>query len=203
MNLSRVTSRERADRLGQPGLVIWFTGLSGAGKTTLAARLERHLFDQGKSVYFLDGDALRRGLCRDLGFTERDRQENVRRAGAIARILADAGLIVLVALISPFRRDRDQIRSSLPAGRFIEVFVNAPLEVCEQRDVKGLYQKARAGLVADFTGISSPYELPLTAEIELRTDALSVEQCLDQLSASLADKLARADEWASASEVLT
>jgi adenylylsulfate kinase len=191
MNLSRVTCRERVARFGQPGLVIWFTGLSGAGKTTLAARLERRLFDQGKPVYFLDGDALRLELCRDLGFTAADRQENVRRAGAVARILADAGLIVLVALISPFRRDRDQIRSSLPAGNFIEVFVNAPLEICERRDVKGLYQKARAGLLADFTGISSPYEPPLAPEVELRTDAQNVEQCLNQLSARLGDTLAQ------------
>ena len=183
MNSRPVSSQERAARQGQSGLVVWFTGLSGAGKTTLSTALERKLFDQGHLAYLLDGDILRTGLCRDLGFSAKDRRENVRRAGEVARVLADAGFIVLAAFISPFRQERDAIRAALPSGKFIEVFVNAPLATCEQRDVKGLYRKARAQQLADFTGISSPYESPLTPELELRTEQDNVNVCLEQLCA--------------------
>jgi adenylylsulfate kinase len=189
MNASPFDSREKNLRHGCPGLVIWFTGLSGAGKTTLAAALERRLSGQGTPTYLLDGDVLRLGLCRDLGFSLEDRKENIRRAGSVAQILADTGLVVLVALISPFRLDRDRIRSSLPPGKFVEVFVDTPLQICEQRDVKGLYKKARTGLISEFTGISSPYEPPLVPEVELRTDSQNVEQCVNQLSAYLDDKI--------------
>jgi len=162
-------------------MVIWFTGLSGAGKTTLATMLERRLFEQGRRTYLLDGDILRTGLCRDLGFSATERQENVRRAGEVARLLADGGLITLVAFISPFREDRERVRHSMGKVGFAEVYVNAPLEVCERRDVKGLYRRARAREIPEFTGISSPYEHPLTPEVELRTDLETTEQCLDRL----------------------
>lgn len=161
--------------------MIWFTGLSGAGKTTLAGAVERVLFAQGCRTYFLDGDRLRTGLCRDLGFSMEDRRENVRRVGHVAHLMANAGLICLTALISPFRDDRAQARALLPAGHFVEVFVNAPLAVCEQRDPKGLYRKARAQELHDFTGISSPYEAPENPELEIRTDLLSIEESVGQV----------------------
>ena len=141
-------------------------------------------------MYLLDGDALRLGLCSELGYSIADRRENVRRAGEVARILADAGFIVLAALISPLRQDRERIRISLAQAQFIEVFVNAPLEICEQRDVKGLYQKARTGLISEFTGVSSPYEPPLNPELNLRTDLKSVKECLDQLHIYIAARIA-------------
>ncbi len=184
-----VSARERQNRYGHPGLVVWFTGLSGAGKTTLSTRLERRLFDKGRLAYALDGDAVRAGLCRDLGFSARDRRENVRRAGEVAGLLADAGFIVLAAFISPFRSEREAIRSALPPGRFAEVFVNAPLATCEGRDVKGLYQRARAQQLPEFTGISSPYEAPLTPDLELRTDQEGIEACLEKLNALVEDRL--------------
>ena len=189
MNPTPVSAAERAVRHGHPGLVVWFTGLSGAGKTTLATALERKLFSANRLVYLLDGDILRTGLCRDLGFSAADRHENVRRAGEVARVLADAGFIVLAAFISPFRKERDDIRAALPPGKFIEVFVNAPLETCELRDPKGLYKKARANQIAEFTGISSPYEPPLAPDLELRTDRDSVEVCLQQLAAAVEARL--------------
>jgi adenylylsulfate kinase len=185
MSLSPVSTIERAQRYGQSGLVVWLTGLSGAGKTTLSTALERKLFDQGRLVYLLDGDILRTGLCRDLGYSAADRHENVRRAGEVARVLANAGFIALAAFISPFRQERDAIRAALPPGRFIEVFVNAPLETCERRDAKGLYKKARANKIPDFTGISSPYEPPLKPELELHTDRDSVDDCLQKLCAAV------------------
>jgi adenylylsulfate kinase len=180
-----VSASERAARHGHPGMIVWFTGLSGAGKTTLSTALEHELFAQGKLVYLLDGDILRTGLCRDLGFSEKDRHENVRRAGEVARVLADSGFIVLAAFISPFRAERDAIRAGMPAGKFIEVFVNAPLATCETRDVKGLYKKARANQIPEFTGISSPYEQPANPELELRTDLESVETCVARLCSAV------------------
>jgi adenylyl-sulfate kinase len=171
----KITASLREERNGHPGLVIWLTGLSGAGKTTIATELERQLFKAGHHTYLLDGDILRRGLCRDLGFTPMDRRENIRRVGEVAALFADAGCIAIAAFISPFHEDRDGIRKILGPKRFIEVFVDAPLEVCEQRDVKGLYAKARAGLLKEFTGVSSPYEPPLDPEVRVRTDQLSLE----------------------------
>lgn len=171
---ARITAVLREERNGHPGLVIWLTGLSGAGKTTVATELERQLFRAGRHTYLLDGDILRRGLCRDLGFAPMDRRENIRRVGEVAALFADAGCIAIAAFISPFREDRDIIRRILGPKRFVEVFVNAPLEVCERRDVKGLYAKARAGQLKEFTGVSSPYEAPLQPEVEIRTDQLTV-----------------------------
>jgi adenylyl-sulfate kinase len=171
-----VTPDERAARDGQTGMVVWFTGLSGAGKTTLAVSVERRLFDLGYRTFLIDGDLLRAGLCSDLGYSAADRHENVRRAGAVSSLMANAGLICLTALISPFRADRARARSLLPVGRFLEVYVNAPLSVCEARDAKGLYRRARANEIPNFTGISSAYEPPEASDFEVRTDLLSVEE---------------------------
>lgn len=185
MKTSPITTAERAARHGHGGLIVWFTGLSGAGKSTLSAAMERKLFESGKLAYLLDGDILRTGLCRDLGFSAADRHENVRRAGEVARVLADAGFIVLAAFISPFRKERDDIRAAMPPGKFIEVFVNAPLATCETRDVKGLYKKARANQIPEFTGISSPYEIPLQPELNLHTERDSIEACLQKICAAV------------------
>lgn len=171
----KITAALREQRNGHPGRVIWLTGLSGAGKTTIATELERQLFNAGRHTFLLDGDILRRGLCRDLGFGAEARRENIRRAGEVAALFAEAGCIAIAAFISPFREDRDIVRGILAPGRFVEVFVNAPLAVCEQRDVKGLYAKARAGVLKEFTGVSSPYEAPLHPEVEIHTDQLSVQ----------------------------
>lgn len=184
-SVRKVTAAERTPRNGHVGRVVWFTGLSGAGKSTIALALERRLFDAGQQVYVLDGDIVRTGLCSDLKFSHTDRTENIRRIGEVARILADAGLLVIVAFISPFRADRDRARSLMAAGRFTEVFINAPLEVCERRDVKGLYARARRNEIADFTGITSPYEPPLQPEVELRTDLLSIGEAVERVAAFL------------------
>ncbi len=191
MDFNPITTTERAVRHGHPGLIVWFTGLSGAGKTTLSTALERKLFSANRVVCLLDGDILRAGLCRDLGFSAADRQENIRRAGELARSMANNGIIVLAAFISPFRQQRDAIRTTMPPGKFIEVFVNAPLGACELRDVKGLYKKARANQIPEFTGISSPYEAPLAPELELRTDVDSIETCLDKLVAVVEARLVK------------
>ena len=183
---SHVARVDREQRHGHPGRIVWLTGLSGAGKSTLAMALERQLFDACRNVYVLDGDIVRGGLCSDLGFSPDDRVENIRRIGEVARIMADAGLLVIVAFISPFRADRDRVRAGMPLGRFTEVHVSTPLEVCEQRDTKGLYAKARAGELSDFTGISSPYEAPESPEVRLPTEQLSVDQCVNRIMAVLA-----------------
>lgn len=180
-----VTKSERAGLKKQQPVVLWFTGLSGAGKSTVAGALETELVSLGYHTYLLDGDNVRHGLCRDLGFSEQDRRENIRRVGELAKLMADAGLIVLSAFISPHREERALVRDLLPDGEFMEVFVDASLEVCESRDPKGLYKKARAGEIPNFTGIDSEYEAPLNAEIHLKagdnTVAQLVEQCLTEL----------------------
>ena len=184
--ISHVAPADREQRHGHPGRIVWLTGLSGAGKSTLAMALEHRLFDAGRNVYVLDGDIVRGGLCSDLGFSPDDRAENIRRVGEVARIMADAGLLVVVAFISPFRADRDRVRACMPAGRFTEVHVSTPLEICEKRDTKGLYAKARAGELPDFTGISSPYEAPESPEVRLPTEKMSVDECVDSVVAVLA-----------------
>ncbi|HVV02346.1 MAG TPA: adenylyl-sulfate kinase [Verrucomicrobiae bacterium] len=177
----KVTSRQRETRNGHLGCVLWLTGLSGAGKSTIATDLERELFSLGKHVYVLDGDNVRHGLCSDLGFAPEDRAENIRRIGEVAKLFADAGVICITAFISPYRSDRDLVRKILPRDRFIEVYVNAPLEICEQRDPKGLYAKARANEIKEFTGISAPYEPPVNPELELRTDRLTVPEAVAKI----------------------
>lgn len=177
----KVTRKQREMRNGHQGCVLWLTGLSSAGKSTIATELERELFNLGRHAYVLDGDNIRHGLGSDLGFSPKDRTENIRRIGEVAKLFADAGVICITAFISPYREDRNLVRRILPEGRFIEVFVNAPLEVCEQRDPKGLYAKARAKEIKEFTGISAPYEPPLAPELELRTDQQSVAECVTRI----------------------
>ena len=177
----KVTSEQRELRNGHTGCVLWLTGLSSAGKSTIATELERELFNLGRHAYVLDGDNIRHGLGSDLGFSPKDRTENIRRVGEVAKLFADAGVICITAFISPYREDRALVRKILPAGRFIEVYVNAPLEVCEQRDPKGLYAKARAKEIKEFTGISAPYEAPARPELELRTDQLTVAECVTRI----------------------
>jgi bifunctional enzyme CysN/CysC len=177
-----VTAEERRRRNGHRGAVVWLTGLSGAGKSTLAMALERRLFAQGASVYVLDGDNVRAGLNSDLGFSPDDRAENIRRIGEVAALFADAGMIVITAFISPIARDREIARKAA-SDTFHEVYVAADLATCEARDVKGLYKRARAGEIAEFTGISSPYEAPGSPELTLDTADLSIERCVDELVA--------------------
>jgi bifunctional enzyme CysN/CysC len=161
--------------------VLWFTGLSGAGKSTIANEVEKRLNLMNRHTFLLDGDNIRHGINKDLGFTEADRIENIRRVGEIAKLMADAGLIVLTAFISPFRIERDMVRAMLPAGEFVEIFVETPLEVAEARDVKGLYKKARAGALKNFTGIDSPYEAPGDPEIRVNTVEMTPAEAADYI----------------------
>lgn len=167
--------------LRQRGCVLWFTGLSGSGKSTLAAALEATLLGEGHAAFVLDGDNVRHGLNKDLGFTDADRVENIRRVAEVAKLMVDAGLIVITAFISPFRSERQMARGLVEDGEFIEVFVDTPLEVAEQRDVKGLYRKARRGDLKNFTGIDSPYEPPEAPEIHIEAARCTVEQAADQV----------------------
>jgi len=178
---SGVTREQREAANAHRGAIIWFTGFSGAGKSTLAHAVESVLHSYGCKTYVLDGDNVRHGLCGDLGFTEKDRQENIRRVGEVAKLFMDAGLIVLAAFISPYRADRDRVRAMAGPGGFIEVYCEAAIEVCEARDVKALYKKARAGEISEFTGISSPYEAPETAELVLNTGVISLDSCVQQV----------------------
>lgn len=180
-----VSRSDRERTLGQRGAVVWLTGLSGAGKSTVAREVERALAARGRLCYVLDGDNLRHGLCADLGFAAADRAENVRRAGHVAALLADAGVLAVTALISPFRADRDAVRA-LVGERFVEVYVDAPLPVCEARDPKGLYRQARAGALPQFTGIDSPYEPPLRPELHLQTAAQTAAEAAAAVVALLA-----------------
>nr|AGC72031.1 adenylylsulfate kinase [uncultured bacterium A1Q1_fos_500] len=165
---------QRAQRLQQTPMVVWFTGLSGSGKSTLANAVDHALWERGYATYLLDGDNVRHGLCKDLGFSVADRAENIRRVGEVARLMVDAGLIVLASFISPSHQERDAVRARFEHGRFIEVHVATPLEVCEQRDPKGLYRLARAGSLPEFTGISAPYDPPTMPEIIIDTSKQSL-----------------------------
>jgi adenylylsulfate kinase len=178
---TKVSKEQREQLMEQHASLIWFTGLSGSGKSTIAVQLEAQLHNLGYKTYLLDGDNIRAGLNKDLTFTAEGRVENIRRIGEVSKLLLDAGVIVLSAFISPFQADRRQVKEIVGAQNYIEVFVDAPLEVCEQRDVKGLYKKARAGEVKNFTGIDSPYEAPTNADIVLQTGALSVEESVGRL----------------------
>jgi adenylylsulfate kinase len=176
-----VTRVDREKNNGHRGVVVWFTGLSGAGKSTISAAVEQELTKRGLHTYSLDGDNIRFGLCQDLGFSANDRAENIRRIGEVAALMLDAGLIVLSAFISPAREHRDTVRKRLPEGCFIEVYVSTSLEACEARDVKGLYAKARAGEIKGFTGIDDPYEAPESAELTLDTAGKSVDACVQEV----------------------
>lgn len=180
-----VTSDERKKLKGHKGCILWFTGLSGAGKSTVANTVDHKLHALGKHTYLLDGDNIRLGLNKNLGFSAEDRAENIRRIGEVAKLFADSGTITLTAFISPYRKDRDAVRALLPAGGFVEVYVNASLETCEGRDPKGLYKKARAGLIKGFTGIDDPYEAPESAEIVLDSNGRGIDELADEVVAYL------------------
>lgn len=176
-----VNRSEREKQNGHRGFTLWFTGLSASGKSTLAVATERALFDKGYRTYILDGDNIRHGLNANLGFSPEDRTENIRRIGEVAKLFTDCGIINMTAFISPYRQDRDNVRSIFSEGDFIEIYVDCPLTVCEERDPKSMYKKARAGLIQQFTGIDAPYEAPRHPEIELATDQLSVTNCVAQI----------------------
>jgi len=176
-----ITQSERAEIKNQTPMCLWMNGLSGAGKSTLANALEQELNKNGRHTYILDGDNLRHGLNSDLGFSEADRNENVRRAAETACLMVDSGLIVIVGLISPFRKERNWARSLFNDEQFKEIFISTPIGECEKRDVKGLYKKARQGEVKDFTGIDSPYEPPINSEVTIDTQNLSVIECVNQI----------------------
>jgi adenylylsulfate kinase len=176
-----VTRSRREQQNGHHGGIIWFTGLSGAGKSTLAHAAEEKLYQMGCRTFVLDGDNVRHGLCSDLGFTDKDREENIRRIGEVAKLFMEAGVIVLAAFISPYRADRERVRGMVEHGDFLEIFCDSPIEICETRDVKGLYKKARTGQIANFTGISSPYEAPDNPELTVNTGKAQLDECVQQV----------------------
>lgn len=177
----KITKKDRARLNGHRSFILWFTGLSGSGKSTIAHRLEEKLLKNGVRTYVLDGDNIRTGLNKDLGFSAEDREENIRRIGHVAKLFVDAGLVVLTAFISPYKKDRAAVRSLVGSDEFVEIYVKCPLEICEQRDVKGLYGKARRGLVKQFTGIDDPYEEPENPEVILETDKVNLERCVEEI----------------------
>ena len=181
----QVSRPDRETILGQRGATVWLTGLSGSGKSTIAVATEQKLFERGRLAYVLDGDNIRQGLNRNLGFSPEDRTENIRRIGEVAKLFTDAGIIALTSFISPYRADRDAVRAIMEPGDFVEVLVDASVETCEKRDIKGLYAKARAGEIPEFTGISAPYEAPERPELELDTDQMSVAESVERLLAYL------------------
>jgi adenylylsulfate kinase len=185
---SEVTAEARRSQAGQQAATVWLTGLSGAGKSTLACALEAMLIRAGRMAYILDGDNLRHRLNRDLGFSPADRQENIRRSAEVAKMMNDAGLIVIGAFISPLRSDREIARAIIGEDNFVETYVSTPCAVCEERDPKGLYKKARAGLIPEFTGVSAPYEVPLAPAMALDTGELSLEQACERLFQHLAQR---------------
>lgn len=176
-----VTRARREALNGHRGAILWFTGYSGAGKSTLAHAVEESLYQCGCRTFVLDGDNVRHGLCGDLGFTAEDRVENIRRVGEVAKLFMEAGVIVLTAFISPFRTERERVRALVEHGEFIEIYCDSPIEICETRDVKGLYKKARAGLIPEFTGISSPYEVPLNPELIVNTGTSDLDTCVQEV----------------------
>lgn len=187
-HIGEVDQAARTAAHGHAGATLWFTGLSGSGKSTIAHRVERVLIERGAFAYVLDGDNIRHGLNRDLGFSAEDRVENIRRIGEVARLFTNAGAIVVTAFISPYRADRERVRELMPSGQFIEVFVDTPIAVCEARDPKGLYKKARSGDIKNFTGIDAPYEAPTAPEVHLRTENLSVDEAAAMVVEYLAEQ---------------
>lgn len=185
---SEVTKAERQEKNGHKSVVLWFTGLSGSGKSTISVALEKALFERGVRSYRLDGDNIRHGLNNNLGFSPEDRKENIRRIGEVSKLLADAGLITLTAFISPYREDRDHVREILEDGEFVEVYTKASVAACEERDPKQLYKKARAGEIKNFTGIDAPYEAPEHPEIIVDTEENSVEEAVEQIIRYLEDQ---------------
>lgn len=183
-----VTRTRREVQNGHRGAIIWFTGLSGSGKSTLAHAVEEALYQQGCHTFVLDGDNVRHGLCGDLGFSSKDREENIRRIGEMAKLFMEAGVIVLTAFISPYRADRERVRGMVEHGDFIEIYCDAPIEVCEARDVKGMYKKARAGQIAEFTGISSPYEAPQNPELTVNTGGTELDACVRHVIAEMVQR---------------
>ena len=183
-----VDRAERAKARGHRSAILWFTGLSGSGKSTLANAVNAALFKRGLATYVLDGDNIRHGLCKDLGFSDADREENIRRIGEVAKLFLDAGLIVLTAFVSPFRADRDKARALVEDGDFLEIHCDAALDVCESRDPKGLYAKARAGQIKEFTGISSPYEAPENAELRIDTGGQELQESVEVVIRALQDR---------------
>jgi adenylylsulfate kinase len=190
----RVTKADRNKKNKHHSFLIWFTGLSGSGKSTIANQLEALLFEKGISTYVLDGDNIRMGLNKDLSFTEVDRTENIRRISEVANLMIDAGLIVLAAFVSPYRKDRESIRQLVKDANFVEIFVDASLETCEQRDVKGLYKKARAGEIKNLTGLNAPYEAPQNPDIVIKTDEIGVQEAAQKVFQLIAPKLKINDE---------
>ena len=185
----RIGKTDRQNLNNHKSCIVWFTGLSGSGKSTLANGVEHSLFEKGIRTYVLDGDNIRHGLNNNIDFSPEGRKENIRRIGEVARLFVDAGIVVITAFISPFRDDRDRVRGLVGQEEFIEVFVDCPIEVCEQRDVKGLYKKARAGEIPEFTGISSPFEIPLKPELTISTDSISITSAVDQVTAFIMKKI--------------
>ena len=185
---SLITRQDRETQNGHKSFVLWFTGLSGSGKSTLAHAVEKKLYERGCRTFVLDGDNVRHGLSSNLSFSEVDRKENIRRIGEAAKLMTEAGIITLTAFISPFRADREMVRSLFPRGEFIEVYCNASLEVCESRDVKGLYKKARVGEIKNYTGIDSPYEAPTNPEISVATGSDELDICVEQTLETLRTK---------------
>ena len=180
-NKTKLSKKDRQKLKGHKSFILWFTGLSGSGKSTLANAIEEELFKKGIHTYILDGDNIRTGLNKDLGFSAKDREENIRRIGEVAKLFVDAGIVILTAFISPYKKDREFVRNLVEKGEFIEVYVKCPLEICEQRDVKGLYKKARGGIIKNFTGIDDPYEEPENPEIVVETDKETIEESVNKI----------------------
>lgn len=185
-----IDKAQRENLKGHRGLLIWFTGLSGSGKSTIANAVEQLLYDQGVHTYTLDGDNIRQGINSDLSFSPEDRTENIRRIGEIAGLFVDSGTVVLAAFVSPYKKDREIVKKVVKDYNFVEIFVNTPIEECERRDVKGLYAKARKGLIKDFTGVNAPYEAPDHADVRLDTTSLSVQQAAEEVIKAITPKLA-------------